>query len=416
MMAISGIGILLPRLKGILVANSLSFATIYLMASPVASNNQTTAFFFALVVLGATWTTFWAGRQSGSRDDHFELIARAGRWLLPSMYFFGIYHKINTDFLDPAVSCAVVLYEALFNGSWLSNWNFGQYGAIHATFVFEGIAMVALFIPRLKVYGMLIGIPFHLIIGFTGYAYYKDFSTIVLVLYSLFIPRAAYAAAFAAIARYSGNGNLALRLGRWALVGFVCAYVITGAMRDAHGLMPTHEIMVPFFAIYGICFYLFAVICTPRHGSLAPKRAAGWLMVVPLIYFLNGWSPYLGLKTESSISMYSNLHTEGGQTNHLIHGVIPATWSYQNDLVTPVSSNSPAFDAAYIGTGLALVRYEFDRLLATQPGPSVTVATTEGIVSSDAGWVNTYLTSNPIAQNFLIFKPVDLNHPKVCSH
>ena len=414
MMVFSTIGILLPRLKSILIANTFAFAATYLIASPVASNNQTTAFFFSLVVLGATLTTCWPGRDN-SRDDHFELIARAGCWLLPSMYFFGIYHKINTDFLDPAVSCAVVLYEALFRGSWLSNWGFGQYGAIYATFIIEAIAMIALFIPRLKVYGMLIGIPFHLIIGFTGYKYYKDFSTIVLVLYALFIPKEAYSAALQALASRIGKG-LALKLGRWALVGFVTAYVIAGSSGGVIGLMPTHDLVVPFFAIYGAGFYLFAIFFTQSYAKALPKRGANWLMAVPLLYFLSGWSPYLGLKTESSIAMYSNLHTEGGQTNHLIHGVLPFGWDYQSDLVTPVSSNNPGFDAAFVQEGRALVRYEFDRILAAHPGLSVMVETPDGPISSDDGWTNTFLASSKFEQKFLTFKPVDFNRPKVCSH
>ncbi|MEM9249856.1 MAG: hypothetical protein AAGB05_14315 [Pseudomonadota bacterium] len=109
------------------------------------------------------------------RDAVFDRIAAAGHWILPGMYFFGIYHRINADFLDPAVSCAVVLYEALFEGGTLANWTLGHYGAIYATFFVEKVAMIARFVPRLKVYGFLIGIPFHVIIGITGYAYYKGF-------------------------------------------------------------------------------------------------------------------------------------------------------------------------------------------------------------------------------------------------
>ncbi|MEO1324983.1 MAG: hypothetical protein AAFV59_18485, partial [Pseudomonadota bacterium] len=389
----------------------------YLLASPVASNNQTTAFFFTLVVLGATITAYWPLRTDRSPDDQFEFIAKAGRWLLPSMYFFGIYHKINTDFLDPAVSCAVALYEALFIGSWLSNWSFGQYSAIYATFVIEAIAMIALFIPRLKVYGMMIGIPFHVIIGFTGYAYYKDFSTIVLVLYALFIPREAYTAAYVALSDRVGGERRAVSLGRATLLGFIGTYVVAGILRDAPSLMPSHAFMTPFFAVYCCAFYLFAVGFTPSHGGQAPKRSGAlWLMLVPLLYFLNGWSPYLGLKTESSLAMYSNLHTEGGQTNHLIHGVLPGGWTYQNDLVVPVSSNSQGFDATFIGPDKAIVRYELDRLLAKYPGLSVMIETTDGAASTDADWTNTYVTANPMAQMFLMFKPVDFNRPKVCTH
>ena len=396
----------------ILVLNALGFAGFYLASVPVASNNQTTAFFFALVVLGASVLSLG---QGATRDDHFDLLARAGRWLLPSMYFFGIYHKINTDFLDPAVSCAVVLYEALFEGSWFAGWSFGQYGAIYATFVIEAIAMVALFIPRLKVFGMAIGIPFHLIIGFTGYAYYKDFSTIVLVLYALFIPREAYQTAFSAVARRLGSPGTALMVGRWALWAFAGAYAVFALMRPGLGLIPTDVFMMPFFAIYGGAFYLFAVTCTGRNAGQSFKGGAV-LLILPLLYFANGWSPYLGLKTESSIAMYSNLHTEGGETNHLLHGVLPGTWDYQSDLVVPLGSNSSGFDAAFVGPGKALVRYHLDAMLAATPGLVVLVEGPDGPVSTAEGWQNSYLATPALLRAFLIFKPVDFTRPKVCTH
>ena len=37
-------------------------------------------------------------------DEQLRLVAR---YLLAIMYFYGIFHKINTDFLNPQVSCAV---------------------------------------------------------------------------------------------------------------------------------------------------------------------------------------------------------------------------------------------------------------------------------------------------------------------
>jgi hypothetical protein len=76
-----------------------------------------------------------------------------------------------------------------------------------------------------------------------------------------------------------------------------------------------------------------------------------WLSLVPVIFFLNGASPYLGLKTESSIAMFSNLHTEGHQTNHLLTGQLPFAASYQNDTVRILGSNSPEFDQRFANDG-----------------------------------------------------------------
>ena len=85
LMALSGVGVLLPRLRFVLVFNAIAFAIFYFISSPVASNNQTTAFFFSVIVVGAL-----ASNSSADRDDFFANIARAGRWILPSMYFLPL--------------------------------------------------------------------------------------------------------------------------------------------------------------------------------------------------------------------------------------------------------------------------------------------------------------------------------------
>ena len=58
--------------------------------------------------------------------------------------------------------------------------------------------------------------------------------------------------------------------------------------------------------------------------------------MIPLVFFLNGISPYLGLKTEGSISMFSNLHVEGRTTNHFLHAVIPGFWNYSDEVITVI--------------------------------------------------------------------------------
>ena len=70
-----------------------------------------------------------------------------------------------------------------------------------------------------------------------------------------------------------------------------------------------------------------------RRGERRWTGAAlAWL--IPLLALGNGATSYLGLKTVANYSMFSNLRTEGGQTNHFL---LPAgrffVADYQNDLV-----------------------------------------------------------------------------------
>ena len=105
------------------------------------------------------------------------------------MYFYGIFHKINTDFFDPTVSCAVALYQPLAGGFGLADNIVGQWVAIWATFIIETITIVALYWKRFFAIGLIGGMMFHYVIPISVYSWYMDFSSLVLALYILSIPR-----------------------------------------------------------------------------------------------------------------------------------------------------------------------------------------------------------------------------------
>lgn len=419
MIALSVTGIVAPWLTAVLLINAAAFALVYIAGSPIASNNQLTGFFVSLVVVAGAAYAMRRRSADGFHEDLFAAIAGPGRWLLAVMYFFGIYHKLNADFLNPETSCAVVLYDRLAQGWGLAGWNVGHHGAIWATFVIEAIAMIALFVPRWKRFGMLIGVPFHIIIGWTGYAYYKDFSTVVLLMYAMFLPREAVSAAVAVFTEKMG-ARRAAQYARILLLACAAIYLLAiGALFDPMRLRPSHEGFFIAFTVYAVAFYAFVVAFVPwksETGELPLFARPAWLMAIPGLFFLNGLSPYLGLKTESSLAMYSNLHTEAGETNHVVMGQAPFASGYQNDIVRPISSNSPAFDAAHVGQGKALVRYEFDRILAQSPSLKVTFEHQGAVRTNDASWRNAYLAASPLEQKFLLFKPIDFNRPKVCTH
>ncbi|MEM9736710.1 MAG: hypothetical protein AAF908_08920 [Pseudomonadota bacterium] len=160
--------------------NAMLFVGFYLWRLPVPSNNQTMALALCLILIGALALRL-------GREQTFAAIARPGRWVLAGLYFFGIFHKLNDDWANPEVSCGVILYRLLAEPFGLGDWSFGHQGAIWGTLIIEAAAMVGLFLPRWKRLAIALGVPFHLAIGLTGYAFYMDFSTIVLVSYTLFL-------------------------------------------------------------------------------------------------------------------------------------------------------------------------------------------------------------------------------------
>jgi hypothetical protein len=64
-------------------------------------------------------------------------------------------------------------------------------------------------------------------------------------------------------------------------------------------------------------------------------------VVLLFLFALNGMAPYLGFQTVRTMSMFSNLRTEGGRTNHVFIPSSLQVADYQDDLVRLVASSDP---------------------------------------------------------------------------
>ncbi|MEM1276231.1 MAG: hypothetical protein AAGH74_06885 [Pseudomonadota bacterium] len=382
-MSLAVLGVISRHRFEITVLSAVIFVATFLLNSPVASNNQTMGCAISILFLASRIIP-------GGREERFEATARPGRYILATMYFFGIFHKLNVDWMDPLVGCGVVLYGILSTPFGLQDWWLGQQGAIWGTLIVEAIAMICLFIPHYKRLALIFGIPFHLAIGLTGYAFYMDFSTIVLATYTLFIGRET-------VQRFSDwlprSPSLGLLLG--------CAIAAFAILGGVNGLVPvsmTDNYYRPFFLIYGIGFFMGAVILSkPEPFFWRPQPLLlrlAW--VIPILYFLNGWAPYVGLRTEGTLSMYSNLHTEGGQSNHYLFERPLPLFDYQDEVVE-------------LEDGVNLIRWEYDRARLIYPN----LWQRAGRAADEP---NTYVAAGPLERAYLVFKTVDFDRPKVCTH
>ncbi|MFN3196904.1 MAG: hypothetical protein ACE366_00610 [Bradymonadia bacterium] len=415
------LGLLLwPRSTPLLVIFMAWFVGYYLWRAPVRSNNQTVAFFTCLTCLVVGLGGRLSRPEALTRRSLFAAFSGPARIVLVALYFYGIFHKINTDFLDPQVSCASVLYDQLARWVALDHWTPGYYVAIYSTFVFEGAAMLLLLSRRYKMWGFAIGLPFHIIIGFTGYSFYMDFSTLAVALYLLQIPEE--------VADAINTRILARRPARAHPDGFwphyrlfmIKAVVILGALVGgviALGGGKVRAMMIPFFA-YSAVVYLGVLWLAWKHpwqplmGS--PRWAWAWGVWVPLLFVLNGMSPYLGFKTESSIAMFSNLHTEGGVTNHLIVTHPIDAFGYLGDLFTVTGADNPRIARRYAQK--EITRYELDRLRAQGVQLTAVPSSRRSSPEGPALSTNTFSETPWLARKFLVFKPVDWARPKICSH
>ena len=250
------------------------------------------------------------------------------------VYVFAVFHKLNTSFFDPDVSCATDQIDKMFALHGfpeppvpLSAFAF----PIALTVIVEAAIAVCLLWPRCAHWGARLGLLFHTGLG---WAQFFDFATVVFALYLFCLP-------------WDGIQQASARIPRWAGVCFVSCFVLLCVTSVVfHGIRQSPVIVEwPAWSLQAetlICLCWTGMvwpILLPIFGKGAVRRSDGrwtgatlaWL--IPLLAVGNGATSYLGLKTVANYSMFSNLRTEGGQTNHLL---MPAGQfflaDYQNDL------------------------------------------------------------------------------------
>jgi hypothetical protein len=145
-----------------------------------------------------------------------------------------------------------------------------------------------------------------------------------------------------------------------------------------------------------------------------------------LILFLFGFQNYLGLATAGTFSMFSNLETEGGKSNHILLRSNPfEIFPYQKELVEIVQFNPPIYDFSSKFRNLQgkrvpkLVFEEFLRNINRSglktfdahiiyQGRSYKVRN----IHRDPRWIT---SSKPLASYFLNFRPIIENeNEKTC--
>ena len=136
-----------------------------------------------------------------------------------------------------------------------------------------------------------------------------------------------------------------------------------------------------------------------------------------LVFFFNGACPYLGLKTETSFAMYSNLRTEGGRTNHLLLPATVAPFQFQEDLVEILDSSDPKL-RRIATSGIALPWFDLRRRAWMNPTMSLTF--TRGgktfVVTSVRERPDLVPPVSWWAGRLIPFRPVEQEGPRRCDH
>ncbi len=357
------------------------------------------------------------------RRQFIDAIAPILRIQVVIVYWWAAIQKCNWDYWDPAHSCAALLHKeiaVILPGVPAAIWS--QHCAIWGSLMFEFGIPVLLLIPRLRALGFLAAVFFHLWLSVHPAGGIYSFSSLIFAALYLFLPKDAANEMQGMWARNverinPANPERIRKIIRWSVIGlFVAAvvwqaylYLTQGRTREVFE-NKANRIGFALWLTWGFWLAGCYLIAVWRHRAsfrTLPNRARwnpAWVMIVPVI--LNGFNPWIGLKTQTSFSMYSNLRSEG-DGNHVflkridlfpLQNDLVELVAYQPDILAP--PEKPRNFQQHANTGPIFPYFELRRLLSQHKG-DVKVIYRRGGKDLDV-----VRQGNVVSGDDLLFKPI----------
>jgi hypothetical protein len=270
------------------------------------------------------------------------------RILVCMLYLFAVFHKLNTSYFNPDWSCSVMMHDEI--NQRIPILPGGDYLSIYGALIIELSIVILLLFKRTWPIGIIVGMLFHGMLALHPHIGLFSFSATMTALFTNFLPERT------AEAMKPGE-NFLIRW-RWVLSAPIIIWIIW----VFRGLTPWNQTIelllaqhwklgfVTYYTYLAFGLVTFVKSLRSTYDKVSPAtgswRSHPMLIVFPILVFVCGIGPYIGLRTEASFSMFSNLHTENGVTNHLImpSGIQVTNW--QRDLVEIVDSNNEELNAA----------------------------------------------------------------------
>jgi hypothetical protein len=255
------------------------------------------------------------------------------RWNIIIMYFFAAFHKINHDFLfEPKVSCAYDMLRRYIDFVDEEMWDEDdRFISEKMPWFMAPLPWLGLFVemapPLLMMFqttqkvGVLLLVSLHLLLLPVGFA---DFGSIAQSLLWLFVSPVP--------ASKSLPFNYYTDMAGCFVFLHVIVFIINLYDEDEHTLRNEEVAMV----LLAFAVHWAGII---RSGALwegnKMRKPKSFFSLLALAFFtFFGMNQYLGLRTTGTLTMFSNLRTEGEKSNHLILRNNPIKFfGFQEDVV-----------------------------------------------------------------------------------
>ena len=409
-----------PRRLAVLAVAQL---TAFAVQMPIVANHWLMAAFVNAGILVA----LNRGRSPGSGPsrDVVTVAAPYARGVFLISYTAAAVAKLNRAFLDSEASCII----AIMSASGLEPSAMGPAASlpIAITVLVELAVPILLLFDRTRRAGVGVAAVFHLVLALPPAVNVMDYSMLVFALLWMFMPvdaglrvrgvlrtspllthlrnRRSSAewpkAALVAVASAVG----ALAVTRSELIGEAGWTAITTTLYVGGG------VLVVAIGLSLLGSYRQNARRPSRLELLPPLRSVGAILLALLV--LNASSPYLGGKTTSSFTMFSNLRTEGGESNHLFLPRLNFP-TKQDDLVE-IHTTSNAFLRQVAAAGHRVAYHEVRRAVRDDPSASVEFTRSGERFTLEDASVDPDLVALGFFQRKLFhYRTVNVEGPPVC--
>jgi hypothetical protein len=413
----AGIAVVLAAPASPLALGALAVAQLATVWSeaPLLGNHWFLAGAVNLAVLIAL-----AARGIGRRSDPIAFwtwLLPAARWSLLGFYAFAAFAKLNEGFFDADVSCASFYLaesaDSLGISSLADPSRAVAWAAIIGTAAIETSVPLLLLWRRARHAWVAVAMAFHFVLALDRTHEFFDFSSVLLALFTLFLPATFAREALEALGRWR---HVAVRI---VLAAVALGLVVATARGDLGVDTARFTVGWPLWQALGLGTLAGTVAWLVRQRPAAPAagalRARPAMLVVPVLVVLNGLTPYLEVKTAFGWNMYGNLRTVGGDSNHLLVRATLPLLDDQEHLVEIVESDDAGL-AFYAANRYALTERRLRAYLHDHPDASLTYRQDgEEHTVERAGDQPDLVRAVPEWQRkLLVHRAVDLRDPPRC--
>ncbi|MEL6824163.1 MAG: hypothetical protein AAFP70_20585, partial [Calditrichota bacterium] len=295
---------LMPSSLLLLVCLSVFTVLHYAVLSPFFVNHHVNEILISLLLIGVVFDAWTKSGNTATannlqlRKSIFEQISSPIRLSFVLIYWFAFVSKLNYDFLNPDVSCAVVMYDKTVLSMPFLPTGYSIYMAvIWGTIIFEFLLPVLLAFRKTRQHTIFLALAFHFFLSFSGHRSFSSHAYAVLFVFFAddFVPFLQHRLNLLHkyIKRFSNDPAQLYQFLRVLVVPAIVALIVAVVFSDAHPWLRSWLRRVWYvYSIVYLGIVALYLLKRPASGrSFSPKqlflprmRPIFWLFPIAIIF------------------------------------------------------------------------------------------------------------------------------------